>query len=59
MCYGNLDPKFALQDAEARLKDFSFQGDAQDISAPVQAFGLLARLRAALARPKRKDQAHV
>ncbi len=59
MCYGNLDPKTVMRETEARLKGVSFQSDAQHIPAPVPAFGLATRVRAALARLKRKDQVHV
>ena len=59
MCYGNLDPKLALRETEARLKDVSFQSDAKHTPASVPAFGLVTWLRAAMARLKRKDQAHV
>jgi hypothetical protein len=59
MCYGNLDPKLALRETEARLKGVSFQSDAKDIPAAQPAFGLVTWVRAAMARLKRKDQAHV
>jgi hypothetical protein len=59
MCYGDLDPKLALRETEARLKVVSFQSDAKDIPASVPAFGLVTWVRAAMARLKRKDQAHV
>jgi hypothetical protein len=59
MCYGNLDPKLALRETEARLKGLSFQGETTDTPASVPAFGLVTWLRAAMARLKRKDQAHV
>ena len=59
MCYGNLDPKLALRETEARLKGVSFQSDAKDIPASVPAFRLVTWVRAAMARLKRKDQAHV
>ena len=59
MCYGNLDPKLALRETEARLKGVSFQNDTAHIPAPVPAFGLVTWMRAAMARLKRKDQAHV
>ena len=59
MCYGNLDPKFVLQDAEARLKGVSFQRIDDTGPASVPTFGLVTWLRAVIARLKRKDQAHV
>jgi hypothetical protein len=59
MCYGNLDPKFVLQDAEARLKGVSFQRIDDTVPASVPTFGLVTWLRAVIARLKRKDQAHV
>jgi hypothetical protein len=59
MCYGNLDPKLALRETEARLKGLSFQGETTDTPAPAPAFGLVTWVRAAMARLKRKDQAHV
>jgi hypothetical protein len=64
MCYGSLDPKYAMREAEDRLKGLSFQAVArpdqtEDNTAPAPAFGLFARVRAAVARLKRKDHAHV
>ena len=59
MCYGNLDPKLALRETEARLKGVSFQSDTAHTPASVPAFGLVTWLRAVMARLKRKDQAHV
>ena len=59
MCYGNLDPKLALPETEARLKGLSFDSDTAHTPAAQPAFGLVTWLRAATARLKRKDQAHV
>jgi hypothetical protein len=59
MCYGNLDPKFVLQDAEARLKGVSFQRIDDTVPAAGPAPGLVTWLRAALARLNWKDKAHV
>jgi hypothetical protein len=59
MCYGNLDPKFVLQDAEARLKGISFQCIDETVPAAGPAPGLGTWLRAALARLNWKDKAHV
>jgi hypothetical protein len=59
MCYGNLDPKLALRESEARLKGLSFESDTAHTPAAQPAFGLVTWLRAAMARLKRKDQAHV
>jgi hypothetical protein len=59
MCYGNLDPKFVLQDAEARLKGVSFQRTDKTVPAAGPAPGLVTWLRAALARLNWKDKAHV
>jgi hypothetical protein len=59
MCYGNLDPKLVLRETEARLKGVSFQSDSAHPPAGQPAFGLVTWVRAAMARLKRKDQAHV
>ena len=59
MCYGNLDPKLALRETEACLKGLSFESDTAHTPAAQPAFGLVTWLRAAMARLKRKDQAHV
>ena len=59
MCYGNLDPKFALRETEARLKGVSFQSTTQNTPAPEAALGPLVWVRAAVAWLKRKDAAHV
>lgn len=59
MCYGNLDPKTVMRETEARLKGVSFQSDTNQIPASLPAFGLVTWVRAAMARLKRKDQAHV
>ena len=59
MCYGSLDPKLALRETEARVKGVSFQGETTDTPASAPAFGLVTWMRAAMARLKRKDQAHV
>ena len=59
MCYGNLDPKLALRESEVRLKGLSFESDTAHTPAAQPAFGFVTWLRAAMARLKRKDQAHV
>ncbi|MCA3449235.1 MAG: hypothetical protein INF92_02505 [Rhodobacter sp.] len=58
MCYGNLDPRLAMRETEARLKGVSFQGETTNAPASAPAFGLVAWLRAALARLTGKDHAH-
>jgi hypothetical protein len=60
MCHGNLDPKYAMRDIEARVKHLSLSGQdetKQATRAPVA--GLLARLRDAVNGLLRKDRAHV
>ncbi|MCA3511886.1 MAG: hypothetical protein IOC80_13710 [Rhodobacter sp.] len=67
MCYGNLDPGYAIRETEARLgnvylqgnKGISLQGIADPAPASGPAFGPVSWLRAALARLNRKDKAHV
>jgi len=59
MCYGNLDPKYAMRDIEARVKHLSFAQDATKQVAPVPQAGLLARARLALQRLLQKDRSHV
>ena len=58
MCYGNLDPKLALRETEARLKGLSFESDTAHTPAAQPAFGLVTWLRAAMARLTGKDRAH-
>jgi hypothetical protein len=64
MCYGSLDPKYAMREADARLKGVSFQpvarsNENEQSPASAPSFGLGAWVRAAVARLKRKDEAHV
>ena len=64
MCYGSLDPKYAMRDTEARLKGVSFHmvaggSETEHPPASAPAFGLVAWMRAAAARLKWKDRAHV
>jgi len=60
MCHGNLDPKYAMRDIEARVKHLSPAGQdetKQATRAPLN--GLLARLRGMVMGLLRKDPAHV
>ena len=59
MCHGNLDPKYAMRDIEARVKHLSYEQDKTKQAAPAPQFGLLARLRDAIHGLLRKDRAHV
>ena len=53
MCYGNLDPKHAMREADARLKSLAWQADTH--TAPAQGPGLWERLRTAFARLNWKE----
>jgi hypothetical protein len=59
MCYGNLDPKYAMRDIEARVKHLSFEQDTTKQAALVPQAGLFARLRDAVKALLWKDRAHV
>ena len=59
MCYGNLDPKLAMRDIEARVKHLSSEQDRTKQAAPAGQLGLLARLRDAVTGLLRKDRVHV
>jgi hypothetical protein len=59
MCYGGLDPKYAMRDIEARVKHLSFEQDMTKQAAPVAQGGLLARLRDVVTGWLTKDRAHV
>lgn len=59
MCYGNIDPKFALREADARMKGVSVFMETKTDDAARPASGAFSWLRAALARLTRKDEAHV
>ncbi|NBE08984.1 hypothetical protein [Paragemmobacter ruber] len=60
MCYGNLDPKLAMRDIEARVKHLSSEQDRTKQAAPgARQTGLLARLRDAAFGLLRKDRVHV
>jgi hypothetical protein len=59
MCYGGLDPKYAMRDIEARVKHLSFEQDTTKQVAPSAPVGFLARLRDAVNGLLRKDRAHV
>lgn len=58
MCYGNLDPKYAMRDIEARVKHLSFAQEKTKEAAPLPQAGLLARLRDAARALWRKERAH-
>jgi hypothetical protein len=59
MCYGSLDPKYAMRDIEARVKHLSYEQDTTSEAAPVPQAGLLARLSDAVKALLRKDRIHV
>jgi len=59
MCHGHLDPKYAMRDIEARVKDLSFGQDETKQAARAPFGGLMARLRDAVNGLLRKDRAHV
>jgi hypothetical protein len=59
MCYGNLDPKYAMRDIEARVKHLSYEQDTTKQAAPAPQAGLFARLRGVVTALLRKDRAHV
>lgn len=59
MCYGNIDPKLALRETEARMKGVSVFTEDKKNDAARPAFGAVGWLRAAVARLMRKDEAHV
>lgn len=59
MCYGNIDPKLALRETEARMKGVSVFTKEHKEDAARPAFGAAGWLRAAMARLMRKDEAHV
>jgi hypothetical protein len=57
MCYGNIDPRHAMREAEGRLKSVAWQTDTDTAAAPAP--GLFARLRAAFARLNWKEATDV
>ncbi len=60
MCHGNLDPKYAMRDIEARVKHLSLTGqDETKQAGPAPLGGLITRLRDAVNGLLRKDRAHV
>jgi hypothetical protein len=59
MCYGNLDPKLAMRETEARVQRAWGSAPASDPTDAAPAIGLRPWLRAALMRLLRKDPAHV
>ena len=59
MCYGNLDPKHAMRDLDARLKHLSVAQEQTKQAARAPLMGLVARLRDAMTGLLRKDEAHV
>ena len=44
MCYGGLDPKYLMRDAEARMKGVAFARDTSEEPGQMQAGGRWARL---------------
>jgi hypothetical protein len=59
MCYGSLDPKYAMRDIEARVKHLSYEQDMTKQAATVPQAGLFARLRDAAKALLQKDRASV
>lgn len=59
MCYGNLDPKYAMRDIEARVKSLSFEKALKKQADPAPRQGLVARLVNAFRGLLRKDRVHV
>ena len=59
MCHGNLDPKYAMRDIEARVKHLSAEQDKTKQAACAPLMGLIARLWGAMNGLLRKDRAHV
>lgn len=59
MCHGHLDPKHAMRDIEARVKDLSFGQEETKQATRAPLAGLFARLRDAMNGLLRKDRAHV
>lgn len=59
MCHGNIDPKFALREADSRLKGVSVFTETKKDDATRPVLWGYAGLRAALVRLMRKDAAHV
>lgn len=57
MCHGNLDPKYAMREADVRLKSVAWRADTG--MTPALAFGLRAWLRAAMARLNQKEATDV
>jgi hypothetical protein len=59
MCYGSLDPKYAMRDVEARVKSLSWTQDTEkETTQPVPA-GVMARMRAVWILIRRKETRHV
>ena len=59
MCYGNIDPKLALRETEARMKGVTVFAERKKDDAARPALWARGGWRAALARLMRKDEAHV
>lgn len=59
MCYGSLDPKYAMRDIEARMKPLSFAQETTKQAAPAVQAGLWARFCGVVNGLLRKDRAHV
>lgn len=59
MCYGGLDPKYAMRDVDARMKPLSCDRGAANEAAPAAGAGLIARLRAVWTKIRQKELRHV
>jgi hypothetical protein len=59
MCYGSLDPKYAMRDVEARVKSLSWTADTEKEAAPEARGGVIALARAFWSKIRRKELRHV
>ncbi len=58
MCYGSLDPKYLLRDAEVRMKGVAFTADKSEEPGKMPAGGSVVWLLALFRRVTRKDLLH-
>jgi hypothetical protein len=59
MCYGNLDPKYAARDIEARVKSLSWTKVPEKEAAPEVRGGVIALVRTVWAKIRRKEVRNV
>ncbi len=57
MCYGGLDPKYLMRDADERMKGVAFTRDTSEVAGKLPD-GLWARLLSLIRHGKQKDVAH-